>query len=216
MRLRGLYAITAGETVTALGLTEQVARAIAGGARVIQYRDKSGDPIKRLAEAEALSRLCRAQGVPLLINDDVALARQVGAAGVHLGRDDASVAQARARLGADAIIGVSCYNDFPRAVQAAAAGADYVAFGSFFPSPTKPDAVRADPALLQRAHRELSIPAVAIGGITPENGRALIDAGAAMLAVITGVFGQPDIRAAARAYSRLFADRSPATEDAPT
>jgi thiamine-phosphate pyrophosphorylase len=216
MRLRGLYAITAGDTVTALGLAEQVAQAIAGGARVIQYRDKSGDPIKRLGEAEALNRLCRAHGVPLLINDDVGLAQQVGAAGVHLGRDDASVAQARVRLGADAIIGVSCYNDFARAERAAAAGADYVAFGSFFPSPTKPEAVRADLVLLQRARRELAIPAVAIGGITPENGRALIDAGAAMLAVITGVFGQPDIRAAARAYSRLFADRSPATEDPST
>jgi len=204
MKLRGLYAITAGDTVTALGLTEQAARAIAGGARAIQYRDKSGDPIKRLAEAAALNRLCRAQGVPLLINDDVALAAQVGAAGVHLGRDDADVAEARARLGSDAIIGVSCYNQFELAEHAAAAGADYVAFGSFFPSPTKPEAVPADPALLQRARSELHVPAVAIGGITPENGRALIQAGAAMLAVISGVFGQPDIQAAARRYADLF------------
>jgi thiamine-phosphate pyrophosphorylase len=204
MQLRGLYAITAGDTVTAVGLTEQVAQAIAGGARLIQYRDKSGDPIKRLGEADALNRLCREAGVPLLINDDVTLAAQVGAAGVHLGREDASVAEARGRLGADAIIGVSCYNDFTLAEAAAAAGADYVAFGSFFPSPTKPEAVPAEPALLERAQRELHLPAVAIGGITPENGRALIAAGAAMLAVISGVFGQPDIRAAAHAYAVLF------------
>jgi len=204
MKLRGLYAITAGDTVTALGLSEQVARAIAGGARVIQYRDKSGDPIKRLAEATALNHLCRAQGVPLLINDDVALAAQVGAAGVHLGRDDADLAEARARLGSDAIIGVSCYDDFELAEAAAASGADYVAFGSFFPSPTKPQAVPADPALLQRARSELALPAVAIGGITPENGRALIAAGAAMLAVISGVFGAADIQAAARRYADLF------------
>jgi len=204
MRLRGLYAITAGDTVTTLGLTEQVARAIAGGARVIQYRDKSGDPIKRLAEATALCSLCRTHGVPLLINDDVELAARVGAAGVHLGRDDADVAEARARLGSDAIIGVSCYNQFELAEHAAAAGADYVAFGSFFPSPTKPQAVPADPALLQRARSELHLPAVAIGGITPENGRALIAAGAAMLAVISGVFGATDIQAAARRYADLF------------
>jgi len=204
MKLRGLYAITAGDTVTALGLTEQVARAIAGGACVIQYRDKSGDPIKRLAEATALSRLCREHGVPLLINDDVALAAQVGAAGVHLGRDDADLAEARARLGDDAIIGVSCYNQFELAEHAAATGADYVAFGSFFASPTKPEAVPADPALLQRARHELHLPAVAIGGITPENGRALIAAGAAMLAVISGVFGAADIQAAARRYADLF------------
>ncbi len=202
--LRGLYAITAGDTATAIGLTEQVARAMTGGAQVIQYRDKSGDPMKRLAEADALSRICRRAGVPLLINDDVTLAAQVSAAGVHLGSDDATLATARNRLGPTALIGVSCYNDFGRAEQAAADGADYVAFGSFHPSPTKPLAVAADPALLIRARRELTVPAVAIGGITPENGRALIDAGASMLAVISGVFGATDIEAAARRYADLF------------
>jgi thiamine-phosphate pyrophosphorylase len=213
MRLHGLYAITPGDTVTALGLAEQVALAIAGGARVVQYRDKSDDPIKRLGEAQALSGLCREHGVPLLINDDVSLAAQVDAAGVHLGCGDASISEARRALGPRAIIGASCYNDFALAQQAAAAGVDYVAFGSFFPSPTKPEAVTADLTLLQRAAAELAVPAVAIGGITPENGRALIEAGAAMLAVITGVFAQPDIRAAARAYSALFAEPSQNTED---
>lgn len=204
MKLHGLYAITAGDTVTALGLTEQVHQAIAGGARVIQYRDKSGDPIKRLAEAEALNRLCLAAGVPLLINDDIALAAQVGAAGVHLGRDDADLTEARTRLGHAALIGVSCYNQFALAEQAAAGGADYVAFGSFFTSPTKPEATPADAALLMRARRELQLPTVAIGGITPENGRALIQAGAAMLAVISGVFAATNIQAAAHRYADLF------------
>lgn len=202
--MKGLYAITAGDMPTALALTEQVARSIAGGARVIQYRDKSGDPIKRLSEAQALSRLCRERGVPLIINDDVELAVQVRAAGVHVGRDDAALAEARARLGSNAIIGVSCYDRFELARAAVAAGADYVAFGAFFPSPTKPEAAPADIALLARARRELDRPVVAIGGITPENGRALVAAGADMLAVISGVFGLPDVSAAARRYADLF------------
>jgi thiamine-phosphate pyrophosphorylase len=202
--MRGLYAITAGDTATALALTEQVSRAIAGGARIIQYRDKSGDPIKRLAEAEALNRLCRARGVPLIINDDVELAAQVGAAGVHVGREDAALAEARERLGSEAIVGVSCYDLFELAEAAVAAGADYVAFGAFFASPTKPEAVPADTDLLVRAQRELNRPVVAIGGITPENGRGLIRAGADMLAVISGVFGDDDISAAARRYADLF------------
>jgi thiamine-phosphate pyrophosphorylase len=204
MKLQGLYAITAGDTATSLGLTEQVARAIAGGARIIQYRDKSDDPIRRLAEAEALSRLCRERGLPLIINDDIALAALVGAAGVHLGRDDTTLAEARERLGMEAIIGVSCYNRFELAQSAIAAGADYVAFGAFFASPTKPEATPADIDLLIRARRELGRPVVAIGGITPENGRALVAAGADMLAVISGVFGAPDINAAARRYADLF------------
>lgn len=206
MTLRGLYAITADDMVTAVGLVEQVNRAIHGGARMIQYRDKSGDPIKRLAQAEALNQLCRRHQLPLLINDDVELARQVGAAGVHLGRDDAALTGARTRLGSGAIIGVSCYDRFELAQTAAAGGADYVAFGSFYPSPTKPQAGPAATTLLERARRELPVPAVAIGGITPENGRALIVAGAAMLAVISGVFGQPDVQAAARRYANLFDD----------
>lgn len=206
MTLRGLYAITPGDTTTALGLVEQVSQALDGGARVIQYRDKSGDPIKRLAEADALNRLCRARGAPLLVNDDVALAARVGAAGVHLGRDDAAVEEARRQLGDGAVIGVSCYDDFTLAQAAVAAGASYVAFGSFFPSPTKPEAVPAGVGLLTRACRELPVPAVAIGGITPENGASLIAAGADMLAVISGAFGQPDIRAAAARFAALFDD----------
>lgn len=202
-RLRGLYAITT-EAPGPEALTEQVARAIRGGAAVVQYRDKSDDAARRREEAEALLVLCRAHGVPLIVNDDVELARAVGADGVHLGRDDIPLAQARAALGPQALIGVSCYNVLDRALAAQEAGADYVAFGSFFPSSTKPAAVRAGLELLREARSRLDLPIVAIGGITPENGAQLVEAGADMLAVIQGVFGAPDPQAAARRYAALF------------
>jgi thiamine-phosphate pyrophosphorylase len=141
--------------------------------------------------------------VTFIINDDVALAAAIGADGVHLGRDDGDIAAARQQL-RHGIVGLSCYNEWPLAKAAAAAGADYVAFGAFFPSTTKPNAARAAPDLLKRSRQELDIPVVAIGGITPENGRDLIAAGADMLAVVQGVFGQPDIQAAARRYAALF------------
>jgi thiamine-phosphate pyrophosphorylase len=190
-------------------LVRQVALAIAGGARVIQYRDKSeNDPVpaqgRRLAQAQALLAVCRAAGVPLIINDDPALAAAVGSDGVHLGREDLAPTEARRLLGPGAIIGVSCYDRLDLAEAAQAAGADYVAFGSFFPSSTKPLAVRADLGLLRRARQCIRLPLVAIGGITPENGAAVITAGADLLAVISGVFGEPDPLAAARNYARLF------------
>lgn len=202
--LHGLYAITDRRLATGLQLADQVARALAGGARVIQYRDKGADQERRRREATALLRLCRQAGVPLIINDDLELAYQIGADGIHLGRDDPDPAAARARLGADALIGISCYNRLPLARQAQDAGADYIAFGRFFPSSSKPDAVPADPALLQEARRQLSIPIVAIGGITPENGGPLVAAGADMLAVIQGIFGQPDIQTACQRFLPLF------------
>jgi thiamine-phosphate pyrophosphorylase len=181
-----------------------VRAALAGGARVMQYRDKQATAGQREAIARAVNVLCRAQAVPLLINDDVALAAAVGAAGVHLGRDDPDIAAARTTLGDAALIGVSCYNELGRARSAQAAGADYVAFGRFFPSRTKPQALPATPELLRAARAALKIPIVAIGGITPENGASLIAAGADALAVIEGVFNQPDIRAAAERYAQLF------------
>jgi thiamine-phosphate pyrophosphorylase len=200
--LRGLYAITAGPDPAAA-----VAEALAGGARAIQYRDKGTDGARRRREALELRTLCRQRGVPLLINDDVDLAAAVGADGVHLGRADLPLAEARRRLGPDALIGVSCYNELERALAARDAGADYVAFGRFHPSGTKPLAVQAEPDLLRRARPLVGLPLVAIGGITPENGGALIEAGADMLAVVGGVFGQPDIRRAALAFSVLFEPR---------
>jgi thiamine-phosphate pyrophosphorylase len=181
-----------------------VAAALRGGARLVQYRDKSDDNARRLDEATALAALCREQGALLLINDDVELAAASGAHGVHLGKDDVEIATARRRLPGDGLIGISCYNQLERARQAADQGADYVAFGSFFPSPTKPHAARAELDLLRCARLELSLPVVAIGGISPENGAALVRAGADMLAVISAVFAAPDITAAARAFAPCF------------
>jgi len=202
--IRGLYVITAGPDGEGRDIVTQVRLAIDGGARVVQYRDKSSDPLRRLREATELVKLCRERNVPLIVNDDPELAREVGADGVHLGKEDVTIRDARALLGPNALVGVSCYDRFDRARRAELAGASYVAFGSFFPSRTKPDAVRASPELLERAKDALHIPVVAIGGISPENGRGLIEAGADALAVVEGVFGQTDILAAARRYARLF------------
>ncbi len=205
MRLNGgLYAITAGGDV--VGATRA---ALEGGATLVQYRDKGHDPARRRAEAAALLTLCHAHDVPLLINDDIALAREIGADGVHLGRDDAGLASARAALGDEAIIGVSCYADLRRAARLAAQGADYLAFGRFFPSHSKPQATPAPIEILAEARRRFALPLVAIGGISPENGHQAIAAGADYLAVIDALFGQPDIRAAARAFHPLFLRSAP-------
>lgn len=202
--LHGLYALTDASLTPGTPLTTAVDAAIRGGARLVQYRDKNADGARREREARALLALCREHDVPLLINDDVQLALTIGADGVHLGKDDAQPAAARVKLGPRAIIGVSCYDSLTAAVDAAHAGADYVAFGSFFASGSKPQAVRAPLSLLTEARRTLSIPLCAIGGITPQNGAALLAAGADMLAVIRGLFGSPDVKAAARAYATLF------------
>jgi thiamine-phosphate pyrophosphorylase len=197
---RGLYAITDGPRDD---LYAAVEAALAGGARILQYRDKTGDAARRLQDADELARICARYDVPLIINDDVALAAAVGA-GVHIGEDDGDILAARAVLGDRAIIGVSCYNSFERAQAQAAAGADYIAFGAFFPSPTKPHTTRASFELLRQA-TALGIPLVAIGGITPDNGRLLIDAGADYLAVVSAVFGANDIQSAALHFAELFA-----------
>ena len=202
-RLAGLYAITDSSLLAGEKLNQGVAAAIAGGARLIQYRDKGSDQPRRINEAKQLLKLCRKHGVPLIINDDVALAAAIHADGVHLGRDDPDIESAR-RLLPTGIIGVSCYNEWHRARAACAAGADYIALGAFFASATKPDAVRADTTLIKRVKQDLNIAVVAIGGITATNGASLIEAGADMLAVVQGVFARPDIRQAARAYAQLF------------
>jgi thiamine-phosphate pyrophosphorylase len=198
--LRGLYAITDGPRADLLDACED---AIEGGARILQYRDKTTDGIRRQLEARALQELCSERGVPLIINDDIELAAAVGAAGVHLGEDDEAIATARERLGAHAIIGASCYNLPERARTLAAAGASYLAFGTFYPSPTKPRARRATPQLLRDA-KSLGLPLVAIGGITPDNAGALLDAGADCIAAISAVFSAADIRQAAREFAALF------------
>jgi thiamine-phosphate pyrophosphorylase len=201
---RGLYAITDNQLIPPGELTRRVSLAVAGGAVAIQYRDKGSATAADIDEVISMATLCRQRGIPLIVNDDVELAAAIGAAGVHLGQHDASLQAARARLGTEAIIGISCYNDLELARQAVEAGADYVAFGRFYPSRSKPGAVLAEPVLLTRASSELARPGVAIGGITPANGQTLLAAGASLLAAIHGVFGQPDIEAAARRYSSLF------------
>jgi thiamine-phosphate pyrophosphorylase len=199
-RVRGLYAITDGPRAD---LLDVCAAALAGGATLLQYRDKTADHARRLHEARTLQALCAQHRVPLIVNDDIELAAVVGAAGVHLGEDDASVVIARERLGPHAIIGVSCYDSLERARQFAASGVDYLAFGAFFASPTKPQARKATPQLLRDAG-PLALPRVAIGGITHDNARGLIDAGADALAVISALFGARDVRAAARRFADLF------------
>ena len=199
---RGLYLVTPDEA-DGERLLARVAPVLPF-ATWLQYRNKAAGPALRARQAAALQALCATAGVPLIVNDDPALAAAVGAAGVHLGEDDGDIAAARALLGADAIIGASCYDDADRAHGAAAAGADYLAFGAFFPSPTKPGARHARPGLLRQA-ASLGLPRVAIGGITPDNAPALIAAGADLVAVVSGVFDAPDPIAAARAYRALYA-----------
>lgn len=200
----GLYAITDSALHTGPALERAVRRAIAGGAKVIQYRDKSADADRRRTEAVMLVRLCRRHGVPMIVNDDVDLALSCDADGVHIGRDDLHLSAARSRLGNDSIIGVSCYNRLELARAAQGDGADYVAFGSMYSSPTKPDATRCEIATLEEARTCIHVPIVAIGGITPDNGGALLDAGVDLLAIVRGVFGHNDPGASARRYAQLF------------
>ena len=203
MPISGLYAVTQQSADTA-ELLDKVRQALQGGAQLVQYRNKSNDVALRHEQASELLALCREFGVALIVNDDLRLASLVGADGVHLGREDGSLREARLILGPGKIVGVSCYNDLQLAAAAQQGGADYVAFGSFFASPTKPDALPAPLELLRLARHELSIPLVAIGGITLANAGPLVEAGADALAVISAVFDSPDIRAAASAFSELF------------
>ena len=201
--INGLYAITPDCTDTA-DLLRRARLALAGGAGVLQYRNKSANTALRLTQAIALRELTREFAVPFIVNDDVQLAAQVDADGVHLGAADGGLEAARAVLGAHKIIGVSCYNRLALARDAVDAGADYVAFGAFFPSAVKPDAVAADIELLQRARTELAVPLVAIGGISALNGAPLVQAGADALAVISALFDAADIQTAAQDFSKLF------------
>lgn len=207
--LSGLYAITPDVLIGDPDrLCEMVEAALQGGAALLQYRDKRGDASIREHNARALNDLCRRHGAALIINDDLQLAEKVAAAGVHLGANDGSIAEARRRLGPAAIIGATCGPSLERGRRAAEAGASYIAFGRFFPSRTKPDAPGAEFVVLRQAHEQLQLPICAIGGVTPENGRSLLDAGADLLAAVEGVFGHRDpeqVRRAAAEYVRLFA-----------
>ncbi|WP_454829018.1 thiamine phosphate synthase [Pseudoxanthomonas wuyuanensis] len=198
---RGLYLITPDQADTALLLAR--VRPLLAHATWLQYRNKHAGEALRHVQATALQALCAQAGVPLIVNDDAHLAKAVGAAGVHLGEDDGDIAAARALLGPRAIVGASCYDELARAQRAVAAGANYVAFGAFFPTRSKTGTRRATPGLLAAA-AELAVPRVAIGGITPDNTPALIAAGADLIAVIGGVFDAPDPAAAVHAYRECF------------
>jgi thiamine-phosphate pyrophosphorylase len=199
----GVYAITP-ETADTGKLLAQVEAALSGGVAAVQYRDKSADVARRHEQASELVALCHQFRVPLIVNDDLRLADLCDADGVHLGRDDGSLLEARIILGKDRLIGASCYQSLDQARAAQAAGVDYVAFGSFFPSTTKPTAARADADLLRLATQAIHIPIVAIGGITLANAPPLLDAGADSLAVLSALFDAPNIRAAAHDLNQLF------------
>jgi thiamine-phosphate pyrophosphorylase len=203
-KLAGVYALTPDLPDTA-ALSARTDLALAGGASAIQYRNKAASAKLKLQQAVALRALCSARGAIFIVNDDVELARAVGADGVHLGRDDASVVAARARLGPAAIVGVSCYDEIERAQSAIAAGGDYVAFGSFYPSLVKPNAVRPSPRLIAESKaRWPAISVVAIGGITTANAAPLIAAGADAVAVISALYDAPDVLLAARELVACF------------
>lgn len=206
-RMRGLYAVTPDEADSAR-LMALVLSALAGGTRIVQYRNKSTDAALRREQATALCALCREHGAALIINDDLELAMAVDADGLHLGGEDGSLAAARARLGPDKLLGASCYSRIDNARRAIAEGADHIAFGSFFVSTVKPGAVRSSPSLLAEAKLKFNVPVVAIGGITLENAPQLIAAGADSVAVISALFGAPDVMRAAREFNTLF-DNSP-------
>ena len=201
-RIRGVYLLTR-ETPDTTALCAGVEAALRGGVRLLQYRDKSGDAPRRAEQARALRELTHRQGALLIINDDVALAAACGADGIHLGEHDGDLRAARAALGPAAIIGASCYNEVRHAEAAARAGADYLAFGAFFASGTKPGARRADVTLLHQSER-FGLPRVAIGGLDAHNAPPILAAGAAAIAVLGAVWDASDRAAAARALTDLF------------
>jgi thiamine-phosphate pyrophosphorylase len=207
-RVRRLYAVTPDEPDTE-ALERKVLRALEGGARIVQYRNKSASVALRREQGASLLALCRAADAALIVNDDLDLAIAIGADGVHLGREDISIGAARKTLGRGALLGASCYDRLELALAARDAGADYVAFGSAFPSTTKPGAARASVALYREARARMDSPVVAIGGITLENARTLIAAGVDAVAVVSALFDAPDIAAAAREFDRLFDRKDP-------
>lgn len=197
----GLYAITDPQNKSAQQILTEVELVIKGGAVMIQYRDKN--PLDKIGLSRQLLQCCQRYQIPFIINDDIELAKEINADGVHLGKDDGEIEYARAQLGNNAIIGVSCYNDLNYAIAAEKKGVDNVAFGRFFPSSSKPLAAPADLKTLKDARQKITIPIVAIGGILPENGQILLNAGADLLAVIGGVF-QENTQQSAQAYQALF------------
>ncbi|MEQ1674379.1 MAG: thiamine phosphate synthase [Candidatus Nitrotoga sp.] len=203
-RLWGVYAVTP-DCVNTADLLHRVHLALLGGISVLQYRNKTANEALRFEQAQALCQLAHAFFIPFIVNDDAQLAADVGADGVHLGVADGGITKARALLGRDKFIGVSCYNRLSLAQAAVAAGADYIAFGAFYPSSSKPLAIRATPELLQHARAEFAVPVVAIGGINLNNSVTLIQSGAHAVAVISALFDATDIRLATQNFAGLFA-----------
>ena len=200
----GLYAITDCLNLTTDELLEKTGLILNAGATMLQYRNKNENSRSREAQAIRLQQLCHNYAKPFIINDDMELAQKINADGVHLGRGDQSCEMARKILGPDYIIGISCYNDIELAISAEKSGANYIAFGAFFPTTSKSSTTGATTELLHYAKQRLNIPVAAIGGITPENGKILVQAGADFLAVISGLYAVADPGAASRAYSNLF------------
>ena len=203
-KLKGLYAITDERLIAETHFIEKVGSALQGGARVIQYRDKSVNRQKRLKQARALRAICDQYQATLIINDDIELVRAVNADGVHLGKDDSQIIEARQVLGDNCIIGISCYNDIDLAISAEKNTADYVAFGAMFSSQTKPEAVTANLEIISAAKQQLSIPVCVIGGITDNNIHQVIEHGADMTAVISSLFSADDIKHHAQKLSQHF------------
>lgn len=201
--LKGLYTITDSVLIPEKRFFAMVQKALDGGARIIQFRDKRKPDNAMLEKASALLRLCESYNAVFIVNDHVELAVRAGAHGLHIGEEDADFTHARNSM-KDGIIGVSCYNSIDRAVKMEQKGADYVAFGSFFPSPVKPEARRTDIKILSRARQLVTIPVCAIGGITAENAGMLVQEGADMVAVITDIWTAPDIRRRAAIYAAMF------------
>ncbi len=203
-KLKGLYAITDENLIAEEAFSEAIESALLGGARIIQYRDKSTNQKKRLHQATVLRALCTQYQATCIINDDIELAKTVNADGVHLGKNDTELLNARQTLGDNAIIGISCYNDIGLAVSAEKNSADYVAFGAMFSSQTKPDAVTTTPNIISLAKQHLSIPVCAIGGITGDNIQQLIQHRTDMAAVISSLFAAGDIKNTANSLSQHF------------
>ena len=207
--LRGLYAVTPDDALLPR-LSALVKATLDGGVRLVQYRNKSAPAPLRRAQAAELLRICRPYGAKLIINDDFWLAVEIGADGAHVGRDDipgGSLKTARDALGPNRMLGVSCYADLAKAEAAAAAGADYLAFGSMFASVTKPAASRAPVELLTEAKRRFGLPVAAIGGITYDNSDQLLKAGADMLAVVSDLFNAMNLKARAEAFQTLWSSK---------
>jgi thiamine-phosphate pyrophosphorylase len=205
--IRGLYAVTPDEADTDL-LVAKVEAALQGGISVLQYRNKLANHKLQTQQVRAILPLCRQYEVPLIINDSVKLCLTLDADGVHIGADDGNLKEIRARVGKDKIIGASCYNRFDLALAAQQAGADYVAFGACFASTTKPKAPVANLNLFSQARAQLTIPAVAIGGINLDNAIQVIGAGAHSLAVINAIFNVPDVKSSTQQFTQLFSAHS--------